>query len=705
VTPEHWQQVKALLQSALQRDPQERAAFISKACGGDESLRHEVESLIISHGEAGSFIEEPAFNVNAEMFADEQTESLAGRSFGPYEILSKLGAGGMGDVYLAQDGRLGRKVALKLLPSHFTSDADRLRRFQQEARAASALNHPNILTIHEIGQIDDHPFIATEFIDGQTLREQTAKALIKLEEALEVAVQVASALAAAHKAGIIHRDIKPENIMIRHDGFVKVLDFGLVKLTEKRAIDSEASTLVNTDAGVVMGTARYMSPEQARGKKVDARTDIWSLGVVTYEMVTGHAPFEGGTPSDVLSLILQREPAPLVRYSPEVPTELERIIRKALHKDREERYQTVKDFLIDLKNLRRELQFQAELERSASPNRSDEALAAMSSGQAVAGTAKQPAVQTSLVDAAHPTSSAEYIVTEIKRHKWGVAVAVTLGSLVVSAAIWYLLPRLGSRTKEASTALRNAAFTQLTDQPGPEYFPSLSPDGKSFAYASYAAGNRDIYLQRVGGKNPINLTKDSPSDDTQPAFSPDGDRVAFRSEREGGGIFLMGATGESVKRLTDFGFNPAWSPEGKEIACADEGIVVPGDRGNPNSRIWAVNVATGERRLVTKEDSVHPNWSPHGVRIAYQGRRKAAQRDIWTIPAGGGEPVEVTNDAATDWNPVWSPDGKYLYFASDRGGQMLQTSRWTVNGWSLILREASKRIYSSSGRTARACAN
>ena len=380
MTPEHWQQVKALLQSALQRDPQERAAFISKACGGDESLRHEVESLIISHGEAGSFIEEPAFNVNAEMFADEQTESLAGRSFGPYEILSKLGAGGMGDVYLAQDGRLGRKVALKLLPSHFTSDADRLRRFQQEARAASALNHPNILTIHEIGQIDDHPFIATEFIDGQTLREQTAKALIKLEEALEVAVQVASALAAAHKAGIIHRDIKPENIMIRHDGFVKVLDFGLVKLTEKRAIDSEASTLVNTDAGVVMGTARYMSPEQARGKKVDARTDIWSLGVVTYEMVTGHAPFEGGTPSDVLSLILQREPAPLVRYSPEVPTELERIIRKALHKDREERYQTVKDFLIDLKNLRRELQFQAELERSASPNRSDEALAAMSSG-------------------------------------------------------------------------------------------------------------------------------------------------------------------------------------------------------------------------------------------------------------------------------------------------------------------------------------
>src|SRR5437763_4974995 len=682
MTPEHWQQVKEVLNAALGRAPSERAAFINKACGGDESLRHEVESLIISHGEAGSFIEEPAFNVNAEMFAGGQTESLAGRSFGPYEILSQLGAGGMGDVYLAQDGRLGRQVALKLLPSHFTSDADRLLRFQQEARAASALNHPNILTIHEIGEIDGHPFIATEFIDGQTLREHTAKALIKLGEALDVAVQVASALSAAHAAGIVHRDIKPENIMIRHDGFVKVLDFGLVKLTEKRATNSEASTLVNTDAGVVMGTARYMSPEQARGKKVDARTDIWSLGVVLYELVAGRLPFEGGTPSDVLSLILQREPAPLARYSPEVPTELERIVRNALHKDREERYQTVKDFLIDLKNLRRELRFKAELDRSASPNRGDEAVAAMSSGQAVAGTVKQPAGQTSLVDAAHPTSSAEYIVSEIKHHKRGVLIA--LGTIVILAVGWYLLPRLGSRTKEASTPLRNTTFTQLTDQSGPEYFPSLSPDGKSFSYADYAAGYWDIYLQRVGGKNPVNLTKDSPSDDTQPAFSPDGERIAFRSQREGGGVFVMGATGESVKRLTNFGFNPAWSPDGKEIACADVSIVEPRIRSNPNSRIWAVNHATGERRHDKKEDSVQPHWTPHGVRIAYQGRRQAAQRDIWTIPAGGGEPVEVTNDAAMDWNPVWSPDGKYLYFASDRGGSM--------NLWRVPIEEQTGRV-------------
>ena len=667
MTPEHWQQVKALLESALQREPGERAAFISEACGGDESLRHEVESLIISHGEAGSFIEEPAFNINAEMFADEQTESLAGSSFGPYEILSKLGAGGMGDVYLAQDNRLGRKVALKLLPSHFTSDRDRLRRFQQESRAASALNHPNILTIYEVGEASDRPFIATEFIDGQTLRKRMT-ARLTLGDALEISIQVASALSAAHAAGIVHRDIKPENIMIRADGFVKVLDFGLVKLTEKRATDSEASTLVNTDAGVVMGTAHYMSPEQARGFAVDTRTDIWSLGVVLYEMVTGHTPFEGGTPSDVLSLILQREPAPLVRYSPEVPTELERIIRKALHKDREERYQTVKDFLIDLKNLKRELEFKAELERSASSNRNDEAMGAMSSGLAVNGTATQPPVQTSSIAAAHPTSSAEYVVTKIRHHKQ--VVFIVLGTIALLAVGWYLV-HLRSRTNVASTPLRNAAFTQLTDQPGPEYFPSLSPDGKSMVYASYVAGSWDLYLQRVGGKNSINLTKDSPADDTQPAFSPDGEQIAFRSAREGGGIFVMGATGESVKRLTDFGFNPAWSPDGKEIACADESIVQPYSRGTTGTRTWTVNVATGEKQLVTKVDSVQPNWSPHGVRIAYWGRRSGmAQRDIWTIPAGGGEPAEVTNDPAVDWNPVWSPDGKYLYFASDRGGSM-----------------------------------
>jgi len=292
---------------------------------------------------------------------------------------------------------------------------------------------------------------------------------------------------------------------------------------------------------------------------------------------------------------------------------------------------------------------------------------------------------TTAATTAPSASSAEYIVTGIKQHKRAAALIGAI-IIVVSAVLVYVLSRRTPSTKEVP--LKNVSFTQLTDQAGPEYFPSLSPDGKSFVYASHAAGNWDIYLQRVGGKTAINLTKDSPADDTQPAFSPDGERIAFRSEREGGGIFVMGATGESVKRLTDFGFNPAWSPDGKEIACADEGVLGPFSRQNPNSRIWAFNIATGEKRQITQVDAVGPNWSPRGYRIAFQGRRNSAQRDIWTIPAGGGEPVEVTNDPAMDWNPVWSPDGNYLYFVSDRGGSM--------NLWRVPIEEQTGKLLGSA---------
>src|SRR2546427_4728602 len=648
MTPERWQQVKQIFQSALERNPAERSAFLNQACADDPALRSEVESLISSHDQAGDSIEAMAAEAATEMLADEQPGPILGKHIGHYEVLSRIGRGGMGEVFLAHDTSLGRKVALKLLRSDFTRIEERLRRFQQEARAASALNHPNILTIHEIGHDGSLHFMATEYVEGETLRQHLSRARITVGQTLDVAIQVASALAAAHQAGIIHRDIKPENTMVRSDGNVKVLDFGLAKLTEPKTIDTAAPTLpqVETAPGVVMGTFSYMSPEQARGLAVDARTDIWSLGVMIYEMAAGRQPFEGETASDVMSLILQKEPPPLAHSWPEVPAELERIVRKALRKDREERYQTIKDLLIDLRNLRKELELSAEMERSAPPI----SARAMSSGQSAAATA-------------HSASSAEYIVTEIKQHKR--AAALILGTIIIVSAIgFYLLSRRSPATKEAS--LRNATFTQLTEQAGPEYFPSLAPDGKSFVYAGYASGNWDIYLQRVGGKNPLNLTKDSAADDTQSAFSPDGERVAFRSERDGGGIFLMGATGESVKRLTNFGFNPAWSPDGKEIACADDGPLDPAVRNYANSRIWAVNVATGEKRLVTKEDSIQPNWSPHGYRIAYGGRRNAAQRDIWTIPVSGGEAIEVTNDAAVEGSSVWSPDGKYLYFGSDR---------------------------------------
>src|SRR5215471_6952139 len=352
MTPERWHQVKQIFQSAIECPLDERAAFLARACAGDHELRSEVESLISSHDQAGDSIEAMAVDAATEMIAEDQAFTNIGKQIGHYHVLGHIGRGGMGEVFLAQDTRLGRKVALKLLRTEFTRDEERLRRFQQEARAASALNHPNILTIHDVGEADSQYFIATEYVEGETLRQRIGRSRMSLGQVLDVAAQVAGALTAAHQAGIIHRDIKPENIMLRTDGYVKVLDFGLAKLAEPKAAEGAAPTLprVDTEPGMIMGTVNYMSPEQARGLATDVGTDIWSLGVVIYETVAGCRPFDAETASDVIALILQKEPVPLAQY-PGVPAELERILGKALRKDRKERYQNVKDLLADLKSL------------------------------------------------------------------------------------------------------------------------------------------------------------------------------------------------------------------------------------------------------------------------------------------------------------------------------------------------------------------
>jgi serine/threonine-protein kinase len=472
--PEQWQKINSLFHSALEREPGERAAFLDEACAGDESLRHEVEDFIAAHVQAGSFIEAPAFAVAAEMLGGDPGQSLVGHSFGPYGIVAAIGAGAMGEVYLAQDTRLDRKVALKLLPSYFTMDEERVRRFQQEARAASALNHPNIITIHEIGQVRERHFIAIEFIDGETLRAPLSRSRFSLGATLDVATQVASALVAAHKAGIVHRDIKPENIMVRRDdGIVKVLDFGLVKLTETPAQhipDSAVATrLVKTDAGVVMGTVSYMSPEQARGVSVDARTDIWSLGVLIYEMVAGRLPFAGETASDVIASILKTEPPSVTRLVPEAPAELERIVLKTLAKDREERYQTAKDLLIDLKRLKQRLDVEAEIERTSAPESGrTNAVSTTRDGQGVVGTVHHSAALTGgLSKVTQSSSSAEYVVSEIKRHK--VAALVVLAALAVTftAAFAYLSYR-GSRLP-GITSVAVLPFMNANGDPEIEY--------------------------------------------------------------------------------------------------------------------------------------------------------------------------------------------------------------------------------------------
>jgi serine/threonine protein kinase/dienelactone hydrolase len=361
--------IKQIYCDALERDAGERAAFMAEACAGDEELRREVEALLGYETEAVNFIETPALNLAAGILAEQQNDAKIGAQIGAYKIISKLGAGGMGEVYLAEDSRLRRKVALKLLPARFVADSERVRRFEREARAASALNHPNILTIYEIGQtVTDAGsvhFIATEFVEGQTLRKRLLQARMSATEALDVITQMAGALQAAHASGIIHRDIKPENVMLRPDGYVKALDFGLARITQRdvfnTAISKAPTQSAQTDPGLIMGTVGYMSPEQVRGEELDERTDIFSLGVVLYEMLAGDRPFKGATSADAIAALLHNEPPPLSTSLIDAPAELQRIVNRALEKDRAARYQRCDEMLADLKAIREEMKFEQKL--------------------------------------------------------------------------------------------------------------------------------------------------------------------------------------------------------------------------------------------------------------------------------------------------------------------------------------------------------
>ena len=643
---DRFQQIENIYHDALKLLPSERADFVAKACGDDEELRKEIESLLSFADEAEDFIETPPDDVAASLLKTNNSQKLVGKELNHYRILSSLGVGGMGEVYLAEDTKLGRKIALKLLPAQFSDNPERKSRFEQEARAASALNHPNIITIYSIEQADEISFIATEFIDGQTLRERIADAPLALNETLEIGIQIAGALEAAHAVGIVHRDIKPANIMLRRDGYVKVLDFGLAKLTIQTDGSANVDTRDLTNRGRVMGTINYMSPEQALGQKIDTRTDIFSLGVVLYEMVTGIQPFNGISDAAIYDAILHKTPPPLTNVNADLPSELELIINHAIEKDRDMRYQTASDLRVALQNLK---------------------------GNSNSGMRTTANLKLSTQPHEQKSKSA--------RNK----ILIASVAMMFIVAAYFLF--FNKKPNNIPATVKNINFTQLTSQSGAEFFPNLSPDGKTILYSSRSGGNWDIYFQRVGGTNTVNLTKDSVVDDTQAVYSPDGENIAFRSERDGGGIFVMGATGESVKRVTNVGYYPAWSPDEKEIAFCVDNFEEPMNRTAVPSALWAVKVATGEKRLITQKDATQPNWSPNGYRIAYWGITSGGQRDIFTISAKGGEPVQVTNDASVDWNPVWSPDGKYLYFASNRSGSM--------NLWRVPIEEQTGKLLGS----------
>jgi len=639
MTTAGWQQIEKLFHEALDYEREARTAFLDEACRGDLELRRRIDALLAAHESAGDFIEQtPLAGILTAIASQSEhgpppvsDHSLIGKAIGHYEIQSLLGSGGMGEVYLANDCKLDRPVALKILPSQFTADLAQVQRFEREARAASALNSPNIITIHEIGHDGQLHFMATEFIEGQTLRREISHRRLPIKKVIDLTAQIATGLSAAHAAGIIHRDIKPENVMVRPDGLVKVLDFGLAKPIEHdldtRTSRAHAAPSTQTDAGSLMGTVAYLSPEQVQRQKVDHRTDIFSLGVVLYEMLAGSRPFNGGNVAEVLDAILECEPQPI--HAHQVSPELNRIIGRALAKDRAARYQTAEE-------LRRDL---------------------MRIGQQ----------------------------TESRTRTW-VSRAALLAILVLPLAFGVWLWR-ARRTSPPNRLVFNATAQKLTDLPGEEIYPSLSPDGQSFVFASPQSGDWDIYRQGVKDRAAINLTAGTGSYDVQPVYSPDGARIAFRSSRNGGGLFLMENDGTGVTQLTTEGFNPAWSPDGHELAFNDDNpFNYEGRNTYPSaSKLWAVDVTTKARRVITEHDAVQSNWSPHGQRLAFWGEQKGGHRDIWTVAAdGGSEPLLVTDDGFIDWNPVWSPDGAYLYFLSNRGGEM--------NLWRVAIEEPTGRL-------------
>ena len=571
--------------------------------------------------------------------------SLIGKTLAHYEVIDALGAGGMGEVYRARDTQLDREVALKFLPAALVRDAEHLARFEREAKLLASLSHPNIAVVYGLHEVEDSRFLAMELVPGEDLTHAIEQGPVPVAEAVGIAVQVGEALSTAHENQVIHRDLKPANIMLTPEGRAKVLDFGLAKSTDQNASSSNLShnptmSTPATLAGVILGTASYMSPEQARGKIVDRRTDIWSFGCVLYEMLSGERPFPGETVTDVIASIIHKEPN-WDAIPKDVPPGVVRVLKKCLSKDATERYRDAADVGLLLND---------------------------------ALTAPEP----ERIGAAAPEAAQSR-----KRSLLWPGAAVAFAAIAV---VTLMMGGFGSnRGGDGNSSLAITGLERLTDLPGLQTDPSLSADGRFVLYSAPGPRrDRDIFVQRVGGEIATNLTEQFDSEDFQPAFSPDGERIAFGSFREGGGIFIMGATGESPIRLSDGGFDPQWSPDGSKIAYTSVLVANPYARSR-RGVLWTVDVDSGEQTRITTDeeiDAVDPAWSPSGTRIAFTSAWSGVygQRDIWTISASGGEATPVIQDKATDWGAVWSPSGEWLYFMSHRNGP--------VNLWRIRIDES-----------------
>ncbi len=656
---ERWKQVDNLLQSVLECPPEQRDAFLRRACAGDQALEREVRSLLISQQQAGSFLESVAIKVAARAIVSQQDseamesmDRLTGRTISHYQIIEKLGEGGMGVVYKARDTHLDRFVAIKVLPPEKVADAERKRRFVQEAKSASALNHPNIITIHDIASDNGLDFIAMEYVPGKALNQLIARKGLPLAEALKYAVQIADALAAAHAAGIIHRDLKPANVMVsgapKRSGLIKVLDFGLAKLTDKgdssdrgftESLDDEDTPA--SGQGTVVGTISYMSPEQAEGKKVDARSDIFSFGALLYEMVTGRRAFQGDSRLSTLSAVLREDPKPASQIVEGIPRELEHIIARCLRKNPERRSQTMADLKVALEELKEE---------------SD-------SGRLSAAPARQQRHGRRLVWAA------------------ALLAAFTLGVVT----LW--LTRSPGKPPEA--ALNPVP---LTTYPGYQSRPSFSPDGNqvAFAWNGEKQDNFDIYVKMIGTNGPpLRLTTDA-ARDYGPAWSPDGRFIAFLRVLPSGksALILIPAIGGLERKIAElFTDNPplppTWSPDGNWLAISQK------DSETEPFALSLLSVDTGEKRRLTsppKEffSDFDPAFSPDGRSLAFSRSidpQSPGLSDLYVLSLSdgwkpAGEPRQITFGSQGAEESAWTADGREIVYSV---GSIVSRGLWRIS--------------------------
>ncbi len=686
MTPERYAEITRLCQAAMELSAARRAVFLAQACAGDDELRAEVEELLAADAAENSFIDAPALEAAARIFAREQ-RALTGQRLGNYHILQKLGAGGMGEVYLAEDTRLKRKVALKLLPAAFTQSAERLRRFEREAQAASALNHPNILTIHDFGQIrtanGELHYIVMEFVEGVTLRQRLNSGRLPLPEVLSIFRQMAAALDKAHEVGVYHRDIKPENVMLRPDGLVKVLDFGLAKLTEgKRDVGTEgrgegergerrgggtegqregyaiiAPSQV-TESGMVMGTPRYMSPEQARGQKLDARSDVFSLGVVFYEMVTGEPAFAGASTAEVFAALLDKEPPPLQQFVPEAPR-LPEIINRMLAKDRQQRYPSIRAVLADLT--------QTGLTSASGENQPAWQFAGTNSNES-SGNSRQTGQKekgTPNASARPVQSAAGLSVWRTRRLKWIVGALALAGVLGFAGYRW-----LAAGNEQPAGETR---FLPLIAEVGRKDHAVISPDESRIAFVwdggrgAAEFSPTDIYVKVIGTDGPPLRLTTAPENDAMPCWTPDGKYVTFVRERPGKGeVLRVPASGGPEQKLAETSTSASWSPDGKTLAVT--GLIGSAE----GQSVLLVNLETGRQtRLTTPEPSTadyYPAFSPDGKMVAFTRDFGANQVDICVVPADGGPIRQLTFEKNRVSGLAWTADSREIVFGAIRRG-------------------------------------